>query len=201
MADGDYYARNLAPGWRKVANAIAGGQQLDLVVSFATKAYAETMRLSNGVPGLGMLVEAIVAAARDGDRAQWTAAGDAACRAARHHANTQIAVLEGQKLLENEGERLRTMSASALAQALAEATAQHIAAHHVERCQGAGLPESFGSVAELRALQREIRSDMPIGKLAAEMLRHEDGRGFATPRRTAPAVGTAGLIDTPLEAP
>ena len=203
MADGDYYARKLAPGWRKVGNAIRGGQPLDLVAGLATKAFAETMRLSNGVPGLSALAGALVGAAQEGDRQRWVTAAHDACRASQHHANTQIAVLEGQRLLENQAERLRGMSAPGLARELAEATATHIAAHHLDRCVGPELPDHCDSVSALRAFERDVRAAMPLEKLAAETLRHEDGVGYVTPRRETPAAGTAGLIDRPLplEAP
>ena len=201
MADGDYYARNLAPGWRKVGNAIRGGQQIDLVAGLATKAFAETMRLANGVPNLNVLAAAFAGAAQHGDRQQWTAVADGACRSSQHHANTEIAVLEGQRLLENDAQRLRGMSAPQLARELAEATTARIAAHHLDRCVGSDLPDHSDSAGALRRFERDVRGAMPIERLAAETLRHEDGIGYVTPRRQTPAAGTAGLIDRPLEAP
>ena len=40
MADGDYYARNLAPKWRKVGNTLLGGQDIAIVADLATQAFA-----------------------------------------------------------------------------------------------------------------------------------------------------------------
>ena len=130
MADGDYYARNLAPKWRKVGNTLLGGQDIAIVADLATQAFAETMRLSHGVPGLHQLCEAFAVAARDGARDAWMDTNEAVRRATRHHANTEIAVMAGEALLENHAERLRSMPTHELAEELAAATADRIAGYH-----------------------------------------------------------------------
>ncbi len=130
MADGDYYARKLAPKWRKVGNTLLGGQSADVVADLACEALAETMRLGNGVPGLNGLCEAFVAAVLDGERGAWIAATDDIRRNAKRHANIEIAVMAGQVLLENHADRLRDLSDADLTTALAEATVSRIAQHH-----------------------------------------------------------------------
>ena len=199
MADGDYYARNLAPGWRKVGATIAGGQAFESVVDLAATAFGQTIRLGNGVPSLDALAAAFCIAAQRGDRAHWTAAGDEACRASRRHASTEMAVLAGQQLLETESDRLRSMSADERRLVFVEAAARRIAEHHLHRCLGGELPDTFGSMSELRAYQAAVRDALPIAELAAGMLAHEDGQGFRKPRRARPPKGTAAMIDVRLD--
>ena len=194
MADGDYYARNLAPKWRKVGNTLLGGQPAETVANLAREAFAETMRLGNGVPGLTRLCDAFVAAAHDGERGAWLAAADEIRRDAKHHANIEIAVMAGQVLLETQAGRLQHMSSGDLAETLAQATVQRIAQHHFAKCRQGSLPSTFAGIAELRAREREAMARLNSGALAREMLRREDGRGFTAPPRETPALGTAALL-------
>jgi hypothetical protein len=200
MADGDYYARQLAPKWRKVGNTFLGGQDVGVVAGLAREAYAETMRVGNGVPGLNQLCTAFAGAARDGQRDAWTATTEHVSRDNRHHANTEIVALAGQALLENDDGRLRDMSYSALATALAEATARRIAQQHLDKCRQARIADDGASVGDLQRRQRAAIAGMDIAGLAREMLRAEDGRGFRAPARQASAVGTQRLIGRTLVA-
>ena len=201
MADGDFYAKNLAPKWRAVARTMDGQQDAEVVASLAREAFAETMRLAHGVPGLSLFVDAFEKAARSGDRDTWLATSELVRRAARHHANTEQAALAGQLLLENHGSRLASLSAETLAQELAEATAKRIAQHHFARCHQGRLHESFAVASELHALGEAAIARMDIPALARELLQHEDGVGFKAPPRQTPAAGTAALLSRPLVVP
>jgi hypothetical protein len=152
------------------------------------------MRLGNGVPGLNELCGAFAAAALDGDRDTWTAINEEVRRAVKHHANTEIAAMAGQALLENDDGRLRAMSEDELAETLAKATADRIARHHFAKCHQGRLPDTFASASELQARAREALACMDTAGLAREMLRHEDGRAFKAPARQTSAAGTQRLI-------
>jgi hypothetical protein len=201
VADGDYYAGKLAPKWRKVGNTLLGGQPAELVANLACEAFAETMRLGNGVPGLTRLCEAFVAAVLDGERGAWIAAADDVRRDAKHHANTEIAAMAGQVLLENHADRLRDMTYVELTEALAEATVGRIAQHHFAKCRQGSLPSTFVGIAELQSRERDAMARLNTAGLAREMLRREDGRGFAAPARETPALGTAALLGQSLVQP
>lgn len=201
MADGDYYARNSTPGWRKVANTLLGGQDVGLVAGVATHAFAETMRLGNGAPGLGRLSHALAEAARDGRRDRWTSAVEQARREHRHHAHTETIALAGQALLENDGDRLRNMSQPAIASALTESSARRIAQQQLDKCCQGRAPEDGGGVRERQAREHSVIDRMDIPGLAREMLRAEDGRGFKAPPRDTPAAGTEALIGRTLVGP
>lgn len=201
VADGDYYARNLAPKWRRVGNTLLGRQDVGVVAGLAREAFSETMRLGNGVPGLNQLCVAFAAAAQTGDRDGWTAINEEVRRASRHHANTEIAAMAGQALLENDCDRLRSMSDRELSEVLAEEIADRIANHHFMRCRQGTLPESFTSIGELRQREREAIARMDLAGLSREMLRHEDGRDFRAPARQTSAAGTEALVGRTLIGP
>lgn len=201
MADGDYYARNLAPKWRKVGNTLLGGQDVDVVAGIAREAFSQTMRRGNGVPGLSELCAAFAAAARTGDRDGWTVTNEEVRRASRHHANTEVAAMAGQALLENDGDRLRHMSDGDLGEVLAKETADRIAHHHFVRCRQGVLPDTFASIGELRQREQDAITRMDLRGLAREMLRHEDGRDFRAPARKTSAAGTEALVGRPLIGP
>jgi hypothetical protein len=201
MADGDYYARNSAPGWRKVTNTLLGGHNVGLVAQFAERAFAETMRLGHGVPGLNQLSVALAAAARDGDRGRWAGAIEQARREHRHHAHTESIALAGQALLENDGDRLRNLSHPALAEALSEATARRIAQQQLSKCRQGRPADDGAGIAELQGRERAVIERMSIPRLAREMLRAENGSGFKAPSRDRPATGTEGLIGRTLAGP
>jgi hypothetical protein len=198
MADGDYWARNSTPKWRSVASTLRGGQDVSTVASIAREAYAETMRLGKGVPGLNELVAAFVAAATKGERERWLKVGEEVRREASHHAHTEQAVCAGQALLETDSGRLREMDTAALGRELAHATAQRIAEQHFARCTNGEIPDCFDGPADLRAFRGAAIARMDLPGLAREMLAHEDGLGFRAPRRAVPAAGTEGMIDVPL---
>jgi hypothetical protein len=197
MADGDYYARNLAPGWRTVARGIDGRQDLDFLIDSTVKAYADTMRRGGGVPGLNSLVEPFIAAAR-GNRERWEQGTDDALREQRGHYNTHKLIEAGQILLETRGERLCEMSDAQLRQEFAEAGTTKILDHNLMRCWQGQLPEAYSHVRELREVQRSIVERVDVSRLAAETLTHEDGVEFRAPRRQRAAAGTAGVMNRTL---
>jgi hypothetical protein len=201
MADGDYYARNSSPGWRKVTSTLLGGQDVGVIARFADRAYAETMRLGNGVPGLNHLSFALAAAAREGDRDRWTATIEKMRRDHRHHAHTESIALAGQGLLENHGNRLRNMSHDGIATMLSEATARRIALQQLQRCRQGRTTDDGAGIAELQRRERAVIDHMDIPGLAREALRAEDGRGFTAPARQSPAIGTEALIGRTLVGP
>lgn len=201
MADGDYYARNLAPKWRKVGNTLLGGQDADVVAGLAREAFSETMRRANGVPGLGQLCRAFIAAVRGGDRDGWMAANEEIRRTARHHPNTEVAAMAGQALLENEGNRLQRMDSGQLSELLAKETAARIAQHHFDRCRRGVLPDDLSAIRALRRREQEAIARMDVPGLASELLRHEDGSGFRAPARQVEPAGTAALVGRTLVPP
>lgn len=201
MADGDYYGRKLGPGWRTVATAIAGAQPLEFIVAAATTAYARTMRLGDGVPGLTAQAEAFAVAAAGGSRERLEDVLAQTQLDSRHHPHTHAAALAAEALLESQPERLAAMTSDEASRTYVEAAVRQIAAHHLERCQADTLPVAYGSMAALRGFQQRILNAMPVGKLGTELLRHEDGQGFKAPRRAKPPVGTAAMLHRRLDVP
>jgi hypothetical protein len=201
MADGDFYSRNLPPKWRKVGNTLGGGHELAVVCGLASEAFADSMRRSDGIPGLGRLRGAFAAAARDGDRDAWRATSEPVRRDARHHPNTELAAMAGQKLLETDADRLRRMSAGDLDVTLAKASVEGILQHHLVRSRQPKLPAAYTSAGELQAHEREVIRGVDTAGLARELLRHEDGQGFRAPARRTASAGTEQLLDRPLRGP
>jgi hypothetical protein len=201
MADGDYYARNSTPAWRKVENTLLGGQDFGFVAQLATSAFAETMRLGNGVPGLSRMSHALAAAARDGQRDQWGTMIESMRREHHHHAHTETIALAGQALLENDGDRLRNMSHAAIAEELSKATAERIAQQQFSKCRQGRSADDGAGVGELQRRERAAIARMDIAGLGREMLRAEDGRGFRAPARDSKPTGTEGLLGRTLVEP
>jgi len=201
MADGDFYSRNLAPKWRKVGNTLGGGQDLGVVCGLASEAFAESMRLSRGVPGLRELCHAFAAAARDGDRNAWLATSEQVRRDARHHPNTEITAMAGQALLETDAGKRPGLSDGELHETLARASVDGIAQHHLARCRQSQLAAAFATVGELQARERDVISGIDTMALARELLRHEDGQGFRAPARRTASAGTEHLIGRTLRGP
>jgi hypothetical protein len=197
MPDQDVIDRALPHRWRKASRLARGGADAPTVALAVNRALAATLRASGGCPGLAELSRGIVACAEASASGSWVPRWDEIGRRAGSHKNTRIAHQVGHALL-GSGDVASTTPGNA-AEKLALGLASRLVDHYLfSRIRPELVRTRFGNLAAEGEFETDCLEQLPLNKLASQLVTHPDGNGIRAPARRMRRPGTKVLLQQPV---
>jgi hypothetical protein len=196
VPDCDRFPTYLTPRWRKVLRYLHGREPAERIADAVTSALADTLRTTQGVPGIQSIAAQMQGAAAT---AMITRSRIPDSSAARRHVPTDIAERAAAALAATSPEQLRLVSPDQAALLLARRLLADLAFHYgFDRMAPLLTREGTYSRRELQSWFSEILASDQISKLAKQLLAHPDGSGLRAPRQSRQKLPLKDLLHTDL---